>query len=225
VSIFYRHTPFFAIISAMAFTTFLNVIGIGFTVAAAVGPISLLCIERTLRRGWRFGMSSGFGVATADALYGLIGGLGLTVVTNFLVRQQTVLRLVGGVVLVFLGLRTLLSKSDLKAAEERSSGVGGYLSAYTSIFLLTLSNPMTIISFAAIYAGIGNLGLGSNWVAAAVFCLAIFIGSSLWWLVLVSGVNQLRSRFKPALLVRLNRISGLVIAGFGVVILLQVLLS
>jgi threonine/homoserine/homoserine lactone efflux protein len=209
----------------MTLGTFLNVIGIGFTVAAAVGPISLLCIERTLRRGWRIGLSSGFGVATADAFYGLIGGLGFTVITNFLVKQQTVLRLVGGVVLVFLGLKILLSKSDLKAAEECSRGVGSYLGAYTSIFLLTLSNPMTIISFAAIYAGIGSLGLGSGWAAAAAFSLAIFIGSSLWWLVLISGVNQLRSRFKPALLMRLNRISGLVITGFGVVILWQVLLK
>jgi arginine exporter protein ArgO len=83
---------------------------------------------------------------------------------------------------------------------------------------------MTIISFAAIYAGIGGLGLGSGWVAAATFSLAIFIGSSLWWLVLVSGVNQLRSRFKPDLLMRLNRISGLVIAGFGLVILWQAIL-
>jgi threonine/homoserine/homoserine lactone efflux protein len=209
----------------MALTTFLNVVGIGFTLAAAVGPISLLCIERTLRRGWRIGLASGLGVATADALYGLIGGLGLTVVTSFLISQQTVLRLIGGVVLVSLGLRTLLSKSDIKAAEERASGVSGYLGAYTSIFLLTLSNPMTIISFAAIYAGIGSLGLDSGWAAAVAFSLAIFIGSSLWWLVLVIGVNQLRARFKLALLTQLNRVSGLVIAGFGVVILWQVLLT
>jgi threonine/homoserine/homoserine lactone efflux protein len=209
----------------MTLSTFLKGIGIGFSVAAAVGPISLLCVQRTLRRGWGIGMASGMGVATADALYGLIGGLGLTIITNFLVGQQTILRLVGGVVLVYLGLKTFLSKEDAQAAKERPQGVAGYLGAYTSIFLLTLSNPMTIISFAAIYAGIGVLGIDNGWTAAVAFGLAIFIGSSIWWLVLVSSVNQLRSRFKPTLLRLLNRISGVVIAGFGLVVLWQVLLG
>lgn len=209
----------------MTLATFLKGIGIGFSVAAAVGPISLLCVQRTLRRGWGIGLASGLGVATADALYGLIGGLGLTAITNFLVGQQSMLRLVGGAVLVYLGLKTFLSKGEVQAAAERSKGAVGYLGGYTSIFLLTLSNPMTIISFAAIYAGIGVLGLEDGWIAASAFSLAIFVGSSIWWLVLVSGVNRLRSRFKPALLLRLNRFSGVVIAGFGGVILWQVLLG
>jgi threonine/homoserine/homoserine lactone efflux protein len=207
----------------MTLATFLKGIGIGFSVAAAVGPISLLCVQRTLRRGWRIGLASGLGVATADAFYGLLGGLGFTVITNFLVGQQAVLSFLGGIVLVYLGIRTFLSKRNIQAAQEGSQGVVSYLGAYTSIFLLTLSNPMTIISFAAIYAGIGVLGLEYSWNAAAAFSLSIFIGSSAWWLVLVGGVNRLRSRFKPELLVWLNRISGVVIAAFGVVILWQVI--
>lgn len=207
----------------MTLTTFLKGIGIGFSVAAAVGPISLLCVQRTLQRGWRIGLASGLGVASADALYGLIGGLGLTIITNFLVGQQTTFRLVGGAVLVYLGVMTFFSKTDVETAREHPQGAAGHLGAYSSVFLLTLSNPMTIISFAAIYAGIGVLGLDDGWLAAVAFSLAIFIGSSLWWLVLVSGVEQLRSRFKPALLMKLNRISGVVIAAFGLAVLWQII--
>jgi threonine/homoserine/homoserine lactone efflux protein len=89
--------------------------------------------------------------------------------------------------------------------------------------LLTLSNPITILSFVAIFAGIGALELSDRWLASISFSLAIFIGSALWWLILVSGANQLRSRFKPGLLLRLNRIAGIVIAGFGIGILWQAL--
>ena len=209
----------------MELSIFLKTIGIGFSVAAAVGPISLLCVQRTLQNGFGIGLASGMGTASADALYGLIGGLGLSVITNFLVGQQFMLRLVGGMALVYLGLKTFLTKADIQAAKENHHKAAGFLGAYTSNLLLTLSNPMTIISYIAIYAGIGALGLNNSWSAAAAFALAIFIGSSIWWLALVSSVNLLRSRFNPSLLLKLNYISGMIIAGFGVVILWQILIG
>jgi threonine/homoserine/homoserine lactone efflux protein len=207
----------------MDITTILKVIGIGFSIAAAVGPISLLCVQRTLQHGRGIGFASGLGIASADAIYGLIGGLGLTVITNFLVGHQPLLRLIGGVVLVFLGVKSFLVKGEVQVAKERPHGVASYFRATSSIFLLTLSNPMTIISFLAIYSGIGILDVDHDWIDAVAFSLAIFIGSSLWWLVLVSGVSQLRNRFEVSLLLQLNRISGAVIAGFGMIILVQVI--
>jgi threonine/homoserine/homoserine lactone efflux protein len=210
-------------INFMDVPTFLKVVGIGFSIAAAVGPISLLCVQRTLQHGRGIGLASGFGIASADAFYGLIGGLGLTVITNFLVGLQFSLRLIGGVVLVFLGVKSFLVKGEIQAAEERPHGVANYFRAASSIFLLTLSNPMTIISFLAIYTGIGVLDLDHDWIDAVAFSLAIYIGSSLWWLVLVSGVSQLRNRFEVSTLLQLNRISGAVIVGFGMLILGQVL--
>lgn len=209
----------------MDLTTFLKIIGIGFSIAAAVGPISLLCVQRTLQHGRGIGLASGLGVASADAIYGLIGGLGLTVITNFLVGHQLLLRLIGGVVLVYLGVKSSLAKGEVQAAKERPHGVVSYFRATSSIFLLTLSNPMTIISFLAIYSGIGVLGVNHDWINAVAFSLAIFIGSSLWWLVLVSGISQLRDRFEVSLLFQLSRISGAVIVGFGMIILWQVIFA
>ncbi len=201
----------------------IKAIGIGFTVAAVVGPIGLLCVQRTLQRGWRYGMLSGLGVASGDTLYGLIGGLGLTLITNFLVGQQLWLRLIGGGVLVYLGVKALLSPREIEAAAEVDTSVGSTLSAFTSIFLLTLSNPMTIIFFAGVYASLGELGLQHGASHAISFALGIFLGSLGWWLLLVSTVSALRSRFKPEMLGGLNRFTGLVIAGFGLWVWLSLL--
>jgi threonine/homoserine/homoserine lactone efflux protein len=180
-----------------------------------------LTIQRTLRSGWQTGMISGLGVATADALYGLLGGLGLTVFTSFLVDQQVVLRLVGGLVLLGLGLKTMLAQAVIRSAEDPPGEKRGMLGAYASILLLTLSNPMTIMSFAAIYVGFIDLGFGNGWIAAGSFGLAIFLGSSSWWLVLVSGISFLRDQIHQAWLTRVNIASGILIAGFGIRILLQ----
>ncbi len=194
---------------------------VGFTIAATVGPISLLTAQRTLLRGWRYGWVSGMGVALADALYGFIGGLGLTVVTDFFVNQQTWLRLVGGAALVFTGLRIAFRSREAKPAEERPQGAAGYLGAFTSIFFLTLSNPMTILLFAAVYTGMGMDGIPGGWTRAGLFGLGIFVGSGAWWLMLTGGVNLLRSRFQPAMLGWINRVTGAAIAGFGAWILIK----
>lgn len=206
------------------FSLFPQGIAVGFTLAASVGPICLLTVQRTLLRGWRIGLVSGLGVATADALYGFIGGLGLTVVTDVFIGQQGWLRLVGGVVLVYLGLKITSSQPETKPAHEQAQESGNYLSAYSSIFLLTLSNPVTILVFAAIYMGIGMTGVTTGWSSAAMFGLGVFLGSAAWWLILTWGVNLLRKRFQPAMLGWVNRIIGLVITGFGVWILVTSLI-
>ena len=208
----------------MEITLLLQGIGIGFTVAATVGPISLLTVQRTLIRGWSYGFVSGLGVALADALYGFIGGLSLTVVIDFFVNQRNWLRLVGGIVLVYMGFKIAISSKGTKPAEENLQGKTGFLSAFTSIFFLTLSNPMTILFFAALYTGIGMSGVVDGGVKAGLFGLGIFIGSSIWWLLLTGGVNLLRSRFKPEMLGWINRITGILIALFGVWILVGLII-
>ena len=203
----------------MDITLLLKGIGIGFTVAASVGPISLLTVQRTLVRGWLYGWVSGLGVALADALYGFIGGLGLTIVIDFFVNQRNWLRLLGGIVLIYMGLKIAISSQETKPAEENPKGKTGFLSAFTSIFFLTLSNPMTILFFAALYTGIGMKQVSGGLLIAGLFGVGIFIGSSIWWLLLTGGVNLLRSRFKPEMLGWINRITGVLIALFGVWIL------
>jgi threonine/homoserine/homoserine lactone efflux protein len=193
---------------------------IGFSIAAPVGPIGVLCIRRTLADGWASGLVSGLGAASADAIYGSIAGFGLAFISNFLVSQQVWLRLVGGVFLCFLGVRTLLAKP----AEQTSEGKdGGLLAAYASTFFLTLTNPMTIISFAAIFAGLGLAAAKGNYGSAGILVLGVFIGSASWWLLLSSTVGIFRSRFKPSLLRWVNRVSGAIIIGFGIFALVSVL--
>ena len=193
---------------------------IGFSIAAPVGPIGVLCIRRTLAEGRATGFVSGLGAATADVVYGCIAGFGLTLVTRFLMDQQMWLRLFGGAFLCYLGVKTVLSRPADQSASAKGSGLAG---AYGSTFLLTLTNPMTILSFAAVFAGLGLASAGGSYASASILVLGVFAGSALWWLMLSGGVSLLRSRFDVPGLEWVNRISGVVIAGFGVVALLSLM--
>ena len=187
---------------------------IGFAIAAPVGPIGVLCIRRTLAEGRISGLVSGLGAATADALYGAVAALGLTFVAEFLVGGQGWLRLVGGAFLLFLGVRTFLARPADRAAPAARSGLPG---AYASALFLTLTNPTTILSFAAIFAGLGvAVGADGDVLSAMSLVLGVFLGSATWWFVL-SGVTSLfRTRLSVRGLRWVNRISGTVIAAFGV---------
>jgi threonine/homoserine/homoserine lactone efflux protein len=193
---------------------------IGFSIAAPVGPIGVLCIRRTLADGWRSGLVSGLGAATADALYGCVAGFGLAFISNILVSQQIWLRLIGGVFLCYLGLKTLLAKPAEQAAPEKDNDLFG---DYASTFLLTLTNPMTIISFAAIFAGLGLAGTSGSYGSAGVLVLGVFCGSALWWFLLSGGVGLFRARFNPTGLRWVNRISGVIITGFGLYAFVSIL--
>jgi threonine/homoserine/homoserine lactone efflux protein len=191
---------------------------IGFSIAAPVGPIGVLCIRRTLAEGHASGLVSGLGAATADAIYGCISGFGLTFISGILISQQVWLRLVGGGFLCYLGVKTFLARPAEQAASAEANGLVG---AYASTFFLTLTNPMTILSFAAIFAGLGVASANANYVSAAVLVLGVFIGSALWWLILSGGVGLFRARFNPHGLRWVNRISGVIITGFGLLALLS----
>jgi threonine/homoserine/homoserine lactone efflux protein len=192
---------------------FLRGLIIGLSIAAPVGPIGVLCIRRTLTQGRSYGLVSGLGAATADAVYGCVAGFGLTLISSFLVDQQVWLRLIGGAFLCYLGVKTLLAKPAEEAARARGTGL---LGAYASTLFLTLTNPMTILSFAAIFAGLGVAETGGDYASAATLVLGVFAGSALWWLLLSGGVSLFRKKFTPQALVWGNRVSGLVVMGFGV---------
>jgi threonine/homoserine/homoserine lactone efflux protein len=194
--------------------TLLRGLLIGFSIAAPVGPIGVLCIRRTLADGRATGLAVGLGAATADAVYGAIAGFGLTAISSLLVRQQGILRLVGGLFLCYLGVRTFLASPARDAA--RAGGAGpGLLGAFTSTFGLTLANPATILSFVAVFAGLGIAGAGS-WREATVLVAGVFLGSAFWWLLLSGVVGALRSRLDLRALRWINRLSGLVLLGFGI---------
>lgn len=185
---------------------------IGFSIAAPVGPIGLLCIRRSLADGRSAGLATGLGAATADAAYGCIAGFGLTAVSNFLVSQKLWLGFVGGLVLCYLGVRTFVARPPQQAKSVSESGLS---SAYLSTLLLTLTNPMTILSFVAVFAGLGLAG-APDYLNASLLVGGVFTGSAMWWLLLSSGTALFRSQFDSDRLRLVNRISGTILVAFGV---------
>jgi threonine/homoserine/homoserine lactone efflux protein len=195
---------------------------IGLSIAATVGPMSVLCIQRTLNKGQLYGLVSGLGIATADGVYGSIAAFGLTLITNFLINEQIWIRLIGGLFLMYLGVKTILSKPPERAAVLITK-TNSYLGAYASTFLLTLTNPLTILSFAAIFAGIGVGSSSKSFFSATAVVLGVFSGSTLWWIILTSVISLLRKKMNSQWLLWINRISGGIITLFGIVALLTLL--
>jgi threonine/homoserine/homoserine lactone efflux protein len=192
---------------------------IGLAIAAPVGPIGVLCIRRSLAEGWLTGFLTGMGAATADGFYGGVAAFGLTAISGVLMAEQGIIRIVGGLLLCYLGVRTLLAKPAIEAAAARRGR--GLLGAYATTVGLTLTNPATIISFATVFAALGLAGaVGSGVAAPGLLTLGVFLGSACWWLLLSGGVSLLRSRLNTGALHWVNRLSGVVLLGFGVVALI-----
>jgi threonine/homoserine/homoserine lactone efflux protein len=191
---------------------------IGFSIAAPVGPIGLLCIRRSLNNGVISGLLTGLGAATADACYGCIAGFGLTFISRLLINQKIWLQLIGGLFLCYLGLATFMKNHS---ETQRSSNAQGHVTAFASAFFLTLTNPMTILSFAAIFAGLGIATATNGYTSAIILVLGVFSGSALWWVVLTGIVDRLKNKLSPTIHQWINRLSGAVLLVFGSVALLQ----
>ncbi len=192
---------------------------IGFAIAAPVGPIGVLCIRRTLAHGIRSGLASGTGAAVADAAYGAVAAFGLTAVSSFLQQFSTPLQVAGGAFLLWLGIRTFLQKP----ASDAAAAVQGQLHTwkevaqdFSSTVFLTLTNPATILSFIAIFSGLGIVQGSPDYGLSALMVLGVFLGSFAWWCILTGGVGFVRHRLDGRMLKGANILSGLVIGGFGV---------
>lgn len=205
--------------SSMEFTFFIKGLIVGFVIAAPVGPIGVLCARRTLTHGRRAGFFSGMGAATADSLYGFIAAFGLTFISDLLVGHQFWLRLVGGALLCIIGAKTIIEKPVREDEELRSAK--RFAGMYASTFFLTLTNPMTIFSFAAVFAGFGLAGAKGSLISAGTLILGVFLGSGLWWLFLVAIFSIFKRRFHHHELQWVNRIAGVIIAGSGILALLS----
>lgn len=194
---------------------FIQGIVLGCSIAAPVGPIGVFCIRRTLAHGMLSGLISGLGAATADAVYGFIAVFGISAVSVFLLDYQQYLRFFGGLFLLYIGYKTFKAMPSTDKALEKGKNPG-LLKAYVSTMLLTITNPLTIFSFAAIFTGLGVGMKDVNYISA--FCLVggVFIGSMLWWLSLSGIVSVLRQNFGQRRLKLVNEISGFIIAGFGI---------
>lgn len=194
---------------------------LGVSIAAPVGPIGVLTIRRTLASGFRIGLATGLGAATADAAYGVIAAFGLTAITAVLVEHDDAIRLVGGAMLLSLGLRGLWQvrrgarRQDL--AVERTCGIRG---SYLQAIALTMTNPLTILSFAGMFAGVGAVGNGADTGNSLLLVGGVGAGSAAWWLFLCTITNSFRSKLSDRAVSAINVISSGIIGAFGVAALL-----
>jgi threonine/homoserine/homoserine lactone efflux protein len=192
---------------------------LGFAIAATPGPIFFLCFKRTLARGWRIGMASGMGVATADGFYAAVAALGVGAVTVAVTTAHRWIALVGGVLVVAVGIRSLVTvqRRDITGAAtpRRLSR------AYASTLALTLANPTTILAFAAVFAGldVGARGTGD----ATALTVGVIAGSALWWVLLVAAVRALRLRITTRIARWIGGLSGAAIMVLGVLAIVAAL--
>jgi threonine/homoserine/homoserine lactone efflux protein len=193
---------------------------IGVSMAAPLGPIGILCLNRTLAEGPRLGFICGLGAASAEALYALAGSVALFAIGQWLIDDRTLLRTLGGVFLLYLGARTFMRPTIVLPPSVKLPTLlpPGWRAAFTSTFLLSVANPITIFSFAAVFAGLGVAPAGilkGADSAAAALVAGVFVGSALWWLTLSSLVGHLRSHIGAHTLTVVNRLCGTVLTAFG----------
>jgi len=186
---------------------------LGFCIAAPIGPIAILCIRRTLACGWRSGLATGLGAATADGIYAGVAAFGLTVITGLLTGHIVLVRAAGGAFLMYLGVRTFLSTPP---DNPGTAGEGTLLQDYGTTVFLTLTNPMTIISFAGVFAALGIGAVPGGDYLAVLMVLGVIAGSLAWWVLLVGGTSVFGSRCNRRVLGLVNRIAGVLIFLFGI---------
>ena len=188
---------------------------VGLIITAPVGPVNVLCVHRTITRGWRSGMVSGFGSALADGIYATIAGFSISLVIDFLMKEIFWIRLFGGIVLILLGIwyyfRPLKKEDNSQKRDKDAEDTA-------STFFLTLTNPTTVLSFLAVLAATG-LGHSRAWYLTLLMVAAIFSGAMLWWFVLTGIADHFRDRFTDRSMVLMNRIGGIAIGIFGVIML------
>lgn len=199
---------------------FLEGIGVGFSIAAPVGAIGFLCIQQTLRGGIKLGLATGLGAATADMMYGILVALGMKITQSLLLAYKIPMTLLGGLFLCYLGIRKFLSEPPTNNSKPVSDNL---LKAYIVTFFLTLTNPTTILDFAAIFTGL-NID-ASGYAKALRFVSGVFVGSALWWLILSFSVSLFRKRISNQILRYINYAAGIAIFSFGVYALVKLFIT
>lgn len=192
---------------------FPKALGVGLAVAAPVGPMSLLCMRRTLGRGWRPGLATGLGIAAGDGTFAGVAALGLAGLSRFMLAHQAPLHLAAGLFLLWLGLASLRRRSADSAAAV--SEPGSATATFAGAWLLTLTNPPTIVMFAAVFAALAPRG-GFDPAGAGVTVAGVVAGSLAWWCGLVGMITLVRRAIGPAARRWIDRLSGAMLAVFGV---------
>lgn len=191
---------------------FLKAFIIGFSIAMPVGPIGMLCIKNSLAYGFRIGLAVGIGAACADSIYGFLAGGGLAVISQFLLNYSSIIKIIGSLILLYLGGMEIKNAAKTPGKEAAIKSKKFY-KVIVATFFLTLTNPMTILSFIGVFAAIGGVNL--NGFSIAIMILGVFCGSLAWWMTLAGTTSIIRHKISHKLMTEIKIISGIILLGFG----------
>jgi threonine/homoserine/homoserine lactone efflux protein len=194
---------------------FLKGIAIGLLAAAPIGPVNILVIQQTLRHGRLSGLLTGIGAMMGDGVFAIITAFGISAVATFVLTNALYIQLVGALILIAMGLKTYRTRPRVDYADNKPTI---WTRTIASTFALTVTNPMTMLGFAALFAGVGGVGEG-DFVSAGSIVAGVLVGSGLWWLVVSQGIGLIRRRIDDDILALINRISGTLIVFFGLAML------
>ena len=203
---------------------FIKGLVLGYITSIPLGPIGIIVVQRTLSKGKLSGFISGLGAASVDTLLAVIAGLGLSFIIDFIHDYNILFKLFGGLIIIFIGSR-IFFKSPVRQARERKLKKSSLHTDYLSVVALTLSNPLAVFLFIAVFAGLNIVNGVKDFISLGFVFSGVFIGASLWWLTLTSFVNIYRDKFRLKNLWWLNKITGVIIVILGLATLISILFN
>lgn len=196
---------------------------VGLSASIPLGPIGVLCIQRTLNKGRLSGFVSGSGAAVADGFFAIIAGFGISIIIDSIIQYQLYLKIAGGILLMVIGIKLLYQNPALELRKQLKKKKQGLLGDFISVFILTVSNPIGIFVFGAVFAGF-NMIHDSN-LSVIMIIIGVLLGASLWWFSLTSFVSIFRKKFRLRKLLLVNRIAGVLVIIFAVIIFISIFKS
>ncbi|NJO89679.1 MAG: LysE family transporter [Chloroflexia bacterium] len=197
-----------------------NGLGFGVMVSAPLGPLGVLCIQRTINKGFLSGFVSGFGAAMADIIYASIAGFGISIIADFLEAQQLIIRALGGIILIILGYMIFMS-NPVNQLRRHKSKKSSYLGDFVSSFFITITNPLTVVVFGVAFTSVG-LNEGNSLQSVVLILTGVFVGALFWWIGLTFLVNIFRSKIRLRNLWWINKITGVMVAIFGLAVFISI---
>lgn len=192
-------------------------------VSIPLGPMGVLIIQKTLHKGALSGFIAGMGAASADLFYATVAAFGLGFVINIVQAHELLLQVIGGIFLIAVGLKIYFDNPIRQIRQRRQGRVSktGLLGDYLSLFFLTVSNPITVVVFMAVFAGMSVFGESSSLLGEVLVVAGVLLGGGIWWYTLSTLVNIFRRKFRLRVLVTINRVSGMIIAILGALVILS----
>jgi len=192
----------------------------GIAVSAPLGPLGVLCIQRTINKGFFAGFVSGIGAAFADLIYASIAGFGISIIADFLAEHQTVIRAVGGIIVLVVGIM-IFNSNPIKQVRRQKAQKNTYVSDFISSFFITITNPLTIVFFGAVFAGVG-LNKSNSLEPIILTLVGVLLGALIWWMGLSILVNVFRNKIRLRNLWWINKITGVLVAVFGLAVFISI---